>query len=194
MSTFSPAIPLLRSIDRHSEANAGRRADACQDATNNFDWKCTGLGMQPGVDWRSFNSRHTNAPERQISKGEPHTTAAVTLRCCIGSNIVLALWVGGIFVERVLLCFPFKIFLTCFLYYSMRSSAVFENWLSTLPKMLSKPYISSHVLNTFSRLAKQQNRAFLQSLQTNQSDIIGECTRCICHANRTVFSRKLKNA
>lgn len=58
--------------------------------------------------------------------------------------------------------------------YAMYGQNIFANWLPTLPKLLCQPFVSAHVLRTFSHLAKQKNPLFMNHLQENQNDIIGK--------------------
>lgn len=44
----------------------------------------------------------------------------------------------------------------------------------TLPRMLCQPFVSQHVLSTFSCLAKQQNQLFLGNLEKHIPSIIGK--------------------
>lgn len=46
--------------------------------------------------------------------------------------------------------------------------------------MLCQPHISSHVLSTFSHLAKQRNKIFLENLEAIQDQIIGMYDFCCC--------------
>lgn len=57
--------------------------------------------------------------------------------------------------------------------YAVYGSNIFNNWLPTLPKLLCLPFVSSHVLKTFSHLARQKNPIFLQHLEANQDAILG---------------------
>lgn len=50
----------------------------------------------------------------------------------------------------------------------------FSAWLPTLPSMLCQPYISHHVLATFSVLAKQNNKTFLKHLEHLVPNVLGE--------------------
>lgn len=50
----------------------------------------------------------------------------------------------------------------------------FAAWLPTLPTMLCQPYISHHVLATFSVLAKQNNDLFLKNLEHLVPNVLGE--------------------
>lgn len=52
----------------------------------------------------------------------------------------------------------------------------FASWLPTLPTMLCQPYISHHVLATFSVLAKQNNDLFLKNLENLVPNVLGELT------------------
>lgn len=51
---------------------------------------------------------------------------------------------------------------------------LFTSWLITLPQLLCQPFVSHHVLTTFSCLAKQQNQVFLDNLADHSSSIIGK--------------------
>lgn len=59
--------------------------------------------------------------------------------------------------------------------YNAYGQNIFSNWLPTLPKLLCQPFVSSHVLKTFSHLARQQNPIFMKHLEANQQAIIGKC-------------------
>lgn len=50
----------------------------------------------------------------------------------------------------------------------------FAAWLPTLPTMLCQPYISHHVVATFSVLAKQKNELFLKNLEHLVPNVLGE--------------------
>lgn len=63
---------MLRSVDEYTSATAGRCSGPHQMLTNYSDRKCEGLDKQPAIYCRTFDSRHTNLPERQISKGKPY--------------------------------------------------------------------------------------------------------------------------
>ncbi|XP_031640841.1 testis-expressed protein 10 [Contarinia nasturtii] len=49
---------------------------------------------------------------------------------------------------------------------------IFSNWLSTLPKLLCQPYVSPHVLKTFSHLTRQKNPIFIKHLEESKDAII----------------------
>lgn len=51
-------------------------------------------------------------------------------------------------------------------------SEIFQEWIPTLPAMLSEPQISYHALNTFSSLGKQNNKLFISSLEENSIEIL----------------------
>lgn len=58
--------------------------------------------------------------------------------------------------------------------YRAYGPSIFSSWLPTLPKLLCQPFVSPHILKTFSHLARQKNQIFLKHLAANQEDIIGE--------------------
>lgn len=51
---------------------------------------------------------------------------------------------------------------------------IFNNWLPTLPTLLCQPFVSSHILKTFSHLARQRNKLFLTHLEEKQNEILGK--------------------
>lgn len=51
---------------------------------------------------------------------------------------------------------------------------IFSTWLPTLPKLLCQPYVSPHILKTFSHLARQRNPQFLAHLADHQQAILGK--------------------
>lgn len=57
----------------------------------------------------------------------------------------------------------------------------------TLPRMLCQPFVSQHVLNTFSCLAKQQNQLFLANLELQIPSIIGMCKTSNLHDVKLFF-------
>lgn len=57
--------------------------------------------------------------------------------------------------------------------YHTYSHDLFTGWLISLPLLLCQPYVSHHVLTTFSCLAKQQNKMFLTNLEEHVPSIIG---------------------
>lgn len=64
--------------------------------------------------------------------------------------------------------------------YHLYGQNVFSNWLSTLPTLLCQPYVSPHVLKTFSHLSRQKNPIFTKHLEANRDAIIGRCfMKCI---------------
>lgn len=58
--------------------------------------------------------------------------------------------------------------------YAVYGEHLFNAWLPTLPKLLCQPYISTHILKTFSHLARQKNPHFMRHLDVNQAAIIGK--------------------
>lgn len=58
--------------------------------------------------------------------------------------------------------------------YAAYGSNIFSKWLPTLPKLLCQPYISMHILKTFSHLARQQNPLFMKHLDEYQEQIMGK--------------------
>lgn len=66
---------------------------------------------------------------------------------------------------------------------------IFSSWLPTLPKLLCQPFVSPHVLKTFSHLARQKNPIFLKHLEANQRDIIGKIN---CILNFPMSSSKVQ--
>lgn len=58
--------------------------------------------------------------------------------------------------------------------YAVYGEHLFNAWLPTLPKLLCQPYISTHILKTFSHLARQKNPHFMKHLDVNQAAIIGK--------------------
>lgn len=58
--------------------------------------------------------------------------------------------------------------------YTAYGQNIFNDWLPTLPKLLCQPFVSLHVLKTFSHLAKQKNPSFMKHLDENQHEIIGK--------------------
>lgn len=51
-------------------------------------------------------------------------------------------------------------------------SEIFQEWIPTLPQMLTDEHISYHALNTFSSLGKQNNKLFISSLEKNSIEIL----------------------
>lgn len=60
--------------------------------------------------------------------------------------------------------------------YNAYGQNIFNNWLATLPKLLCQPFVSPHVLKTFSHLARQMNPIFIKHLKENQDEINGKCS------------------
>lgn len=58
--------------------------------------------------------------------------------------------------------------------YAVYGEHLFNAWLPTLPKLLCQPHISTHILKTFSHLARQKNPHFMKHLDVNQAAIIGK--------------------
>lgn len=58
--------------------------------------------------------------------------------------------------------------------YNAYGQNIFSNWLQTLPNLLCLPFVSPHVLKTFSHLARQKNSIFMKHLEANQDSIIGK--------------------
>lgn len=59
--------------------------------------------------------------------------------------------------------------------YNAYGQNIFNDWLATLPELLCQPFVSPHVLKTFSHLARQKNPIFMKHLKENQDKIISEC-------------------
>jgi len=54
------------------------------------------------------------------------------------------------------------------------SVSVVEKWITTLPQMLCRNFVSLGTLRLFSKLACQKNMPFLKALQSDLPSILGE--------------------
>lgn len=62
---------------------------------------------------------------------------------------------------------------------SFYGNDIFTNWIENLPNMLLDAEISYHTLQTFTTLAKYNNRVFLESLRNKSQDVLNNLNKII---------------
>lgn len=131
--------------------------------------------LQNGSNWVRAQVSAKELLATTISVYEKHKfakdirTKILMLLC----DIVLDVHLCSLFGYLKIFYFPLNVYIL-FFFSNLYRNDLFTTWLVSLPLMLCQPFVSQHVLSTFSCLVKQQNKMFLSTLEKHVPDIIGK--------------------